>query len=165
MRGGELGRVPAVAGHPGHVVRAAGLSRGAGAVRAGARRAGHDRRARVQPPHLPGPRLRHGALLPLPHPLATLRWTVPDRGRPGAASRRVLDPVRAADQLEQVLEGVGADQGGPQRRAAGHRGRRQEPLLDQGQGGRRHRRLAEALQPRRLQGLQVVPALLLAQEP
>jgi hypothetical protein len=72
--GGELGRVPAVAGHPGHVVRAAGLSRGASAVRAGARRAGHDRRARVQPPHLPGPRLRHGALLPLPHPLATLRY-------------------------------------------------------------------------------------------
>ena len=75
--GGELGRVPAVAGHPGHVVRAAGLPRGAGAVRAGARRAGHDRRPRVQPPHLPGARLRHGALLPLPHPLATLRYARP----------------------------------------------------------------------------------------
>jgi hypothetical protein len=67
--GGELGRVPGLPRRDRHVVRAARLARGAGSVRAGARSAGLHRRPRLRQAPVPAALLRHGALLPVPHPL------------------------------------------------------------------------------------------------
>ncbi|ONM00414.1 hypothetical protein ZEAMMB73_Zm00001d030163 [Zea mays] len=143
LRRRQLGRRPAGAGHPHRVAGAQGQPRGPGAVRAGARHPGHPRHHLHAAPAVPVRRLRHGALLALPHPLDRVRRPLPPGDPPRPPPGRLLGALRPARQLREPLARLEHHRAG----AEGRPGQAQEDAGQhvlqalQHEGG--HRRVAE----------------------